>query len=386
MNFAYGGTGVFNTQAPLPNMTTQIDFFQNILTAGDIYIPSNLISSVALVSVAGNDYSTFISQNRPASHGMNFAYGGTGVFNTQVPLPNMTTQIDFFKNILTAGDIYIPSNLISSVALVSVAGNDYSTFISQNRPASTKKRLQHGMNFAYGGTGVFNTQAPLPNMTTQIDFFQNILTAGDIYIPSNLISSVALVSVAGNDYSTFISQNRPASDFPAFIKQVVDQTEVNLRRIHALGVEKVAVPLLQPLGCLPGITFASSFQRCNETQNALVRLHNSLLQQAVIKLNNEIKKSTFIILDLYNAFLTVFNNKGANPGSTTFQSPLKPCCVGVSSEYNCGSVDEKGVKKYMICDDPKSAFFWDGSHPTEEGWRSVYSVLHQSLTASFMKA
>ncbi|KAH0887699.1 hypothetical protein HID58_050128 [Brassica napus] len=236
-----------------------------------------------------------------------------------------------------------------------------------------KKRLQHGMNFAYGGTGVFNTQAPLPNMTTQIDFFQNILTAGDIYnIPSNLISSVALVSVAGNDYSTFISQNRPASDFPAFIKQVVDQTEVNLRRLHALGVEKVAVPLLQPLGCLPGITFASSFQRCNETQNALVRLHNSLLQQAVIKLNNEIKKSTFIILDLYNAFLTVFNNKGANPG--------------VSSEYNCGSVDEKGVKKYMICDDPKSAFFWDGSHPTEEGWRSVYSVLHQSLTASFMKA
>lgn len=74
-----------------------------------------------------------------------------------------------------------------------------------------KKRLQHGMNFAYGGTGVFNTQAPLPNMTTQIDFFKNILTAGDIYIPSNLISSVALVSVAGNDYSTFISQNRPAS-------------------------------------------------------------------------------------------------------------------------------------------------------------------------------
>lgn len=105
-----------------------------------------------------------------------------------------------------------------------------------------------------------------------------------------------------------------SQDFPAFIKQVVDQTEVNLRRLHALGVEKVAVPLLQPLGCLPGITFASSFQRCNETQNALVRLHNSLLQQAVIKLNNEAKRSTFITLDLYNAFLTVFNNKGANPG------------------------------------------------------------------------
>lgn len=103
-------------------------------------------------------------------------------------------------------------------------------------------------------------------------------------------------------------------EFPAFIKQVVDQTEVNLRRIHALGVKKIAVPSLQPLGCLPGITFVSAFQRCNESQNALVNLHNNLLQQAVAKLNNETKQSTFIILDLYNAFLTVFKNKGVNPG------------------------------------------------------------------------
>lgn len=103
-------------------------------------------------------------------------------------------------------------------------------------------------------------------------------------------------------------------EFPAFIKQVVDQTEVNLRRIHALGVKKIAVPSLQPLGCLPPFTFVSSFQRCNETQNALVNLHNNLLQQVVAKLNNETKQSTFIILDLYNAFLTVFKNKGANPG------------------------------------------------------------------------
>ncbi|AED90633.1 GDSL esterase/lipase [Arabidopsis thaliana] len=249
-----------------------------------------------------------------------------------------------------------------------------------------KKRLQYGMNFAYGGTGVFNTQTPLPNMTTQIDIFQNILTTGDIYYPPELTSSVALVSVAGNDYSNFIALNRPASEFPAFIKQVVDQTEVNLRRIHALGVKKIAVPSLQPLGCLPPFTFVTSFQRCNETQNALVNLHNNLLQQVVAKLNNETKQSTFIILDLYNAFLTVFKNKGSNPGSTRFESPLKPCCVGVSREYNCGSVDEKGVKKYIVCDNPKTAFFWDGLHPTEEGWRSVYSVLRESLTASLIKA
>jgi phospholipase/lecithinase/hemolysin len=53
--------------------------------------------------------------------------------------------------------------------------------------------------------------------------------------------------------------------------------------------------------------------------------------------------------------------------------------MGVSSEYFCGSEDEKGAKKYTICEDPESAFFWDTVHPTQEGWRAVYSALQPTL-------
>lgn len=67
-------------------------------------------------------------------------------------------------------------------------------------------RLQYGMSFAYGGTGVFDTYANYPNMTAQINLFEQLL--GNVYSPSDLSSSVALVSVAGNDYITYISQNR----------------------------------------------------------------------------------------------------------------------------------------------------------------------------------
>lgn len=66
-------------------------------------------------------------------------------------------------------------------------------------------------------------------------------------------------------------------------------------------------------------------------------------------------------------------------GITRFVHPLKPCCVGVTNNYACSNVDEKGEKKYTICENPKTAFFWDTFHPTEEGWRSVYSVLHKNL-------
>lgn len=98
------------------------------------------------------------------------------------------------------------------------------------------------------------------------------------------------------------------------MKLVVDQIEVNVRRIHKLGVKKIVIPSLMPLGCLPGATAITSFQRCNELDNAAANFHNTLLRQAVAKLNKETKPSTFVILDHYNAFLTVFKNQGPEPG------------------------------------------------------------------------
>ncbi|KAF7148600.1 hypothetical protein RHSIM_Rhsim03G0077600 [Rhododendron simsii] len=177
---------------------------------------------------------------------------------------------------------------------------------------NTPKLARYGMNFAYGGTGVFNTSvaAGEPNMTAQIDFFQNLLKELACK-KSELESSLALVTVSGNDYTTYIADGGSDQGFPSFIACVVDQIAVNLKRIHDMGVRKVAVTAIEPFGCLPKFTVANSFQQCNETVNTLARLHNTLLQQAVAKLNSECKDpEAFIILDLYDAFASILNNKG----------------------------------------------------------------------------
>ena len=62
------------------------------------------------------------------------------------------------------------------------------------------------MNFAFGGTGVFDTFINAPNMSTQIDFFQQLLEE-KAYTKQDLNSSIALVSLAGNDYTTYIQRN-----------------------------------------------------------------------------------------------------------------------------------------------------------------------------------
>ncbi|XP_058205638.1 GDSL esterase/lipase At5g03610-like [Rhododendron vialii] len=128
------------------------------------------------------------------------------------------------------------------------------------------KHASYGLNFAFGGTGVFDTLVSAPNKTTQIDFLQNLVNQS-VYAKSGLQSSLRYVSVAGNDYSTYYAKGGSAKGLPAFIASVVKQIAVNLKRIHDMGVGKVAVGALQPLGCLPGVTILNNFQQCNETSN-----------------------------------------------------------------------------------------------------------------------
>lgn len=69
-----------------------------------------------------------------------------------------------------------------------------------------RKYLKLGMNFGYGGTGVFDTSYPYPNMTVQIDLFQSLINHKH-YTSRHLSNSIALVSVAGNDYSYYLATN-----------------------------------------------------------------------------------------------------------------------------------------------------------------------------------
>lgn len=69
-----------------------------------------------------------------------------------------------------------------------------------------KSVVQNGINFAHGGSGVFQTLFDLPNMTTQIDFLQQLIDK-NVFATHDLSSSIALVSLAGNDYGAYLARN-----------------------------------------------------------------------------------------------------------------------------------------------------------------------------------
>ncbi|XP_019151063.1 PREDICTED: GDSL esterase/lipase At5g03610-like [Ipomoea nil] len=210
---------------------------------------------------------------------------------------------------------------------------------------------QYGMNFAYGGA--------------------------------------ALVTSVGNDYGNYHGHIHPLSDnllaticwiclqgMEEFVESITEQLSVNLKRIHEMGLPKVAVTAMQPLGCLPAVTFSTgNYPNCDEHTNSITRFHNQMLD----KLNDQTKGSPFVVLDLYAAFTSALNIKhDQHPGKSSFPHPLAPCCLG-----NCGEVDLNGKKEYGLCDDPKMAFFWDMTQPSQQGWFAVYSALKSSLPHLF---
>ncbi|KAI3935303.1 hypothetical protein MKW92_018327 [Papaver armeniacum] len=234
----------------------------------------------------------------------------------------------------------------------------------------SKKRVANGMNFAHGGTGVFDTWMKEGNMTTQINAFKY-----------DLDESMAFFSNAGNDYTQYFEVDHGTHEgYRAFVGKVVHQLELNLRQIRKTGVKKVVMLTMQPLGCLPNKARTLSYKKCDKPLNNDTIFHNTLLQKAVQRLNGETTDSPFHILDLYGAFMSVINKQAGEGTRAEFGKPLfKPCCTPTASNALCGSVDANGVKQYTLCENPNDYLFWDLYHPTQSGWHTISLAMKPSF-------
>ncbi|KAJ0103483.1 hypothetical protein Patl1_05909 [Pistacia atlantica] len=249
------------------------------------------------------------------------------------------------------------------------------------RYSVNKSELQHGMNFAYGGTGVFDTLVDQPRMTVQIDNLQRQLDQ-NVYTKQDLDSSIALISLAGSDYSTFILSNDHINDAISLRNQtrsIIRQLSINLKRLQAMGIKKISITSIEPMGCLPNSATFSSYQNCTEDFNTVALYHNQMLWNEVQKLNNTTQDSFILLLDLYGAFMSGLKKDGNLLGNSEMKTLLQPCCVGINETYFCGSVDKNGKKKYSVCKNPEESFFWDDVHPSQNGWKIVYDALRPSL-------
>ncbi|XP_066308269.1 GDSL esterase/lipase At5g03610-like [Miscanthus floridulus] len=233
------------------------------------------------------------------------------------------------------------------------------------RRGAARGLMARGMNFAVGGAGVLDTGYFQRNIGAQIDLFQ----AHHPPPTRGCDAGIAVVVVAGNDYSYAAEKDNSTSAAIAYIPAVVRQLREQLRRLRdEVGMRKVVVTNLHPMGCTPLFTRALNYTACDPLANAGAAQHNAALQSVLAALDPA--NRTFLLLDLNTPFAAFVEDARA-AAAERFAEPRRPCCESFSADGHCGQQDESGRRQYTLCDDPSKHFYWDDVHPTQAGWAAV---------------
>lgn len=236
---------------------------------------------------------------------------------------------------------------------------------NDKRSHDHRPRHRRGINFAFGGSGVFSTFGlQYPNTSVQIDQLRDLMQKG--LVSKKLIrASMGLLVIAGNDYAEYAQKHPLYQGVTEFIPKVIEEMGLSLQALYDLGFRRIAATNLAPAGCLPSIAFLNNYTSCNLLVNQWGDLHNSLLASRISSLQAAHPKSHFLTLDLHSAFQTVI---------TDGRFSLRPCCNGIG-EGSCGDVDKYGQPLYTLCSSPSETLFWDRSHPTNAGWTAISKAL-----------
>ncbi|XP_025805386.1 GDSL esterase/lipase At5g03610-like [Panicum hallii] len=167
----------------------------------------------------------------------------------------------------------LSDGLVQSDFLARMLGND-----DESPPPYSPSEVPDGsgVNFALPFSGVLNGPQEEMALGTQIEQFTRLVNRRDIE-DVDLDDSVALVSVSnGHDYS-HVSDTTSSEQMNAYIRDVTDGIVDAVKRLQDLGVSKVLVNSLPPLGCTPWRSRLISYARCDSSGNTIASTHNALL-------------------------------------------------------------------------------------------------------------
>ncbi|TVU27458.1 hypothetical protein EJB05_30069 [Eragrostis curvula] len=226
-----------------------------------------------------------------------------------------------------------------------------------------------GVNFAVAGAGALDGSPEVPSLSQQINQLRRLVDAGDID-DSDLDDSVALIAIDGPKDYVSVNETTSANQIGALSQDVTDEIVDGVRRLQRLGVSKVLVNNLPPIGCQPWRSLSTGYNSCDNKGDMISIMHNTALTQ---KLRSS-SRGGVLVLDLY----AVFNNLlgDSNSGFRHNNRPLlAPCCDTADPMGYCGQEDNWGRRLYSVCPTPDQTFYWDYVHPTQAAWRAIMNQL-----------
>jgi hypothetical protein len=110
----------------------------------------------------------------------------------------------------------------------------------------------------------------------------------------------------------------------AYIEKVTKEVAANVDQLQKLGVRKVLVNNLHPVGCMPSQTRTNNYTACDVFGNLGASVHNNNLKQVMAA-----KKNVHIV-DLYMAFTNIVDNVPGTPSVRNYPA----FCVWSKSNFS----------------------------------------------------
>jgi phospholipase/lecithinase/hemolysin len=266
-----------------------------------------------------------------------------------------------------------------------------------------------GMTFAIGGSTVYHPPSNKKRVSTlrhQVDRFESLIADGTIS-RKHVEHSVALIAFSGNDYVTVGDDGGMNMGINDFIREVTTEIVTNVQRLQEMGIAKVLINNVPPVGCAPSQTTPNGFTRCDRGGNNYATVHNRNLKRLlkemedvhIIDLNSAFTNivdgtlsihmhATLIPINYFSLNFAYSDDKplmcicvGDNTEvSSFFDERLAPCCQSMDPNGYCGQLGQSDTDyRYTLCDKADKYFYWDDMNPTQAGWETVMEQLQDPI-------
>ncbi|XP_057835338.2 GDSL esterase/lipase At5g03610, partial [Cryptomeria japonica] len=148
---------------------------------------------------------------------------------------------------------------------------------------ATAKKIRHGVNFAVGGSAIFQAYGFI-TVAEQVKQFKKLIGGSQGFYSHKLSQSVVLISAAGNDYEFLASRNGSVEGMIDLVRPVVSGTLDVVKELYESGLRNFAVSNVDRLGCEPQIGKTS----CDSKYDDLLALHTRVLRESVESLKSDL--------------------------------------------------------------------------------------------------
>ncbi|MBA0729262.1 hypothetical protein Golax_025965 [Gossypium laxum] len=244
--------------------------------------------------------------------------------------------------------------------------------------------ILHGVSFASAASGYDELTANLSHVlpvSKQLEYFREYKMRLRQLIGArkaeNIIkNAVAVMSMGTNDFlqNYYLEPIRPKQyTLEEYQNYLASCMSDDVKMMHSLGITRLVVVGVPPLGCMPLVKTLMNHETCVEKYNNFSSSFNSKLQ---FKL--EVARTTLGMKIGYVDAYGIFEDAVNNSKKYGFIEASKGCCGTGTIEYG------DTCRGMSTCADASKYVFWDAVHPTERMYEIIAGQAIDSLRKQLM--